>query len=470
MKNMRYLKPSLCLLACSLLAACSTLHTPYQPVAVTTPPAWQNKLAENAGDAIRQDRWWRNFNDPQLDQLVELALARNNDLAAATVLVRRAQLQAGLAVINPTVALNVSSSNSRNLRGSPVGTRNQALTGSVSYELDLWGKLASRRDAAEWEALATAEDRDSTALALVGTTATLYWKIANLQQRIAVSEQSMAYVGKILELVHLQYDAGAVSSLELLEAERSLASQQASHTQLLQELVETRAALALLFDGPPELRYAESGKLAAAVLPAVDAGLPSQLLGRRPDLHAAELRLRRLLASIDDTRASYYPSLVLTGTLGSSSTALSNLLQNPIGTLGATLAFPFLQWNQMQLNIALSKADYDKAAIDFRQAFYKALNDVETALSARSQFQAQGQKLSQALAAASRIEGLYEERYRAGAVPLKTWLDAQETRRNAEIAVADNNLNLLTSQVKLYQALGGDTVTATASTAAQPPR
>jgi len=214
---MRYLNTSLCLLACGLLAACSTLRTPYQPVAVTTPAAWQNKQAESTGDAIRKDRWWRNFNDPQLDQLVELALARNNDLAAATVLVRRAQLQAGLATINPTVALNVSSSNSRNLRGSPVSTRNQALSGTVSYELDLWGKLASRRDAAEWEALATAEDRDSTALALAGTTATLYWKIANLQQRIAVSEQSMAYVGKILELVRLQYDAGAVSSLELLE-------------------------------------------------------------------------------------------------------------------------------------------------------------------------------------------------------------------------------------------------------------
>jgi NodT family efflux transporter outer membrane factor (OMF) lipoprotein len=481
---MRNFNTTLGLLAASLLAGCSAMHTPYQPAALSTPASWQNQPPPVAGDAVLHDRWWRNFNDPQLDQLIELALARNNDLAAAAILVRRAQLQAGLATTNPTVSLGLNTSNSRNLNGSssttpdipglpgaPVSSRSQSLTASVGYEVDLWGKLASQRDAAQWEALATAEDRDSAALSLIGTTAGLYWKIANLEQRIALSEQSIAYVARILQLVRVQYDAGAVSSLEVLEAERSLASQQASHTQLLQDMVETRSALAILFDGPPETQDSGRYRLATDTLPAVDAGLPSELLARRPDLRAAELRLRKTLSSADATRTGYYPTFSLTGSLGSSSTSLQNLLQNPVGTLASGLTFPFLQWNQMQLNIAVSKVDYEKASVDFRQTFYKALRDVEIALSARSQFQDQGVRLAQSLAAARRIESLYQERYRAGSVALKIWLDAQETLRSAEIAVADNNLNLLNSQVKLYQALGGDTKTAAASpaSAARPP-
>jgi NodT family efflux transporter outer membrane factor (OMF) lipoprotein len=474
---MHYFRTTLTLLTASLLAGCTALHTPYQAVPVTTPATWQNQPVQGAGDvnAILRDRWWRNFNDAQLNQLIELALARNNDLAAAAILVRRAQLQAGLATTNPTVSLSLNTTNSRNLGGSsssipdfpgaPTSSRSQSLNARVAYEVDLWGKLASQRDAAAWEALATAEDRDSAALSLIGTTANLYWKIANLQQRIALSEQSIAYVARILELVRVQYDAGAVSSLEVLEAERSLASQQASHTQLLQELVETRTAMAILFDGPPETGSNEHYRLAVDTLPAVDAGLPSELLARRPDLRAAELRLRKTLSSADAARTAYYPSFSLTGTLGSGSSTLQNLLQNPVATLTTGLTFPFLQWNQMQLNIAVSKVDYEKATVDFRQTFYKALGDVEIALSARSQFQAQGIKLDQSLAAAKRIERLYQERYRAGSVALKIWLDAQETLRSAEIAVADNNLNLLNSQVKLYQALGGDMHLATASPA-----
>ncbi|MFC5475004.1 efflux transporter outer membrane subunit [Paraherbaspirillum soli] len=453
---MNYFNATICVIACGLLAGCAGFHTRYQPAELATPDQWQNSDAASATQTAPGDRWWRNFNDPQLNQLIELALARNNDLAAAALLVRRARLQAGLAVINPTLALDLTTANSRNLRGAPNTVRSQSLSAAVRYKLDPWGKLASQRDAAEWEALASAEDRASAALALIGTTANLYWKIGNLQQRTAVSEQSIAYAGQVLQLVRLQRDAGAVSSLEVLEAERSLASQQASHTQLLQQLTETRAALAILFDSPPQTRYPELHTLSVESLPTIDAGLPSQLLSRRPDLHAAELRLRKMLADVDATRASYYPALTLTGSLGSASTALLNLLQNPVATVGVGLSFPFLQWNQMRLSVEVSRLDYEKAVIDFRQTFYKALSEVEIALSARSQFQVQAGKLAQSLAAASKIEGLYQERYRAGAVPLRAWLDAQEAQRAAEIALADNNLNLLNSQVALYQALGGD--------------
>ncbi len=152
--------------------------------------------------------------------------------------------------------------------------------------------------------------------------------------------------------------------------------------------------------------------------------------------------------------------MTLTGALGSASPTLSNLLQNPIGTLGAGLTLPFLQWNQMQLNIKISQADYEERVVTFRQSLYQAMADVENALSNRTQLALQAEQLDASLQAARQAESLYEIRYRAGAVSLKDWLDAQEKRRIAEVARDENMLNRLVNQVTVYQALGGDDVVA----------
>ena len=309
---------------------------------------------------------------------------------------------------------------------------------------------------ADWEAQATEEDRQAAGLSLVGTVTDLYWQIAYLNQRIVASEESIAYARKTLELVQAQHRAGSASGLEEAEATQTLTSQLASHTQLIQQRVEARNALAILFDGPPGAAFPELARLPDAGLPAVEAGLPASLLTRRPDLKAAELRLRENVATVDATRVGYYPTLTLTGSVGGSSSALSDVLAHPIGTLGAGLVLPFVQWRDMQRNVAVSQADADVAIVAFRQTWYQALADVENALSARQQYDAQAEQLEIALAAARKVERLYEVQYRAGAIPLKTWLDGQESRRTAENSLAENRLNRLNNAVTLYQALGGD--------------
>ena len=125
--------------------------------------------------------------------------------------------------------------------------------------------------------------------------------------------------------------------------------------------------------------------------------------------------------------------------------------------MGAGITLPFLEINKMLLDIKVSKEEFKAAVVTYRQTLYSALSDVENALSARAQFAAQGEKLQQALDAARETERLYELRYRAGAVPLKDWLDSQESRRAAEVSVAENYYNRLVNHVTLYQALGGDT-------------
>lgn len=440
------------------LAGCASTSTAYTAPEVRQPATWQ----QARGGALKAEPlspWWTTMGDPVLVKLIDEALARNNNLAKAAITVRRAQLTAGQAASNqlPTLSLSGSATAARQLDGGSGTTRTGTLTGSVSWEADLWGRLASLRQAADWEAQATEEDRRATALALVGTTANLYWQVAYLNQRVLASQQSIDYARRTLDLVQIQFKAGAASGLDVAQAQQTLAAQEASHTQWLQQRVVARNALAVLFDGPPGVALDESRALPEGSLPDVPAGLPASLLTRRPDLRAAELRLRGQVATVDATRTSYYPKLTLTGSVGGSSTALSKVLSDPIGTLGAGLVLPFVQYRDMDRQVAIAQADVDSAVRGYRQSWYEALSEVENALSSRVQYEDQGLKLAQALEAARLAEKLSEARYRGGAVALKVWLDAQEARRTAENNLAQNRLNRLAALVTLYQSLGGGT-------------
>lgn len=447
------------LLAAAVLSGCSAMHTPYQAPAAVLPAQFTHEDTDQNTNAGIDGLWWQRFGDPQLDHLIDQALRSNNDLAAATIKVRRAQLSAGIATGNllPQLGASADTGYNRNLRGDRSSFRNNSVNATVSYEVDLWGRLGSLADVAQWEALATEEDRQSTALTLIGTTAQLYWQAAYLNQRIVLGEQSIAYAEKTLALVQVQYQAGTVSLLELMEARQNVATQRAGQTSLRQQQVENTNALAILFGAAPEAMQipAIPQRLPDYALPVPVAGVPAEVLARRPDLRAAERRLRGTLANVDATRASYYPQFTLTGSVGGSSDSLHNVLQNPVAGLGLGLVLPFLRWDQVQRNVKVAQADYEFAVVNFRQSLYSALRDVENALSAREQYAQQAVQLKQSLEAALQAERIYAIRYRAGSVALRVFLDAQEKRRSAEIAAADNRLNALNNQMTLYQVLGG---------------
>lgn len=441
----------------TLLGGCGGLlpRSQYTRPEVSLPQQWREASVTGTTVAT-SEQWWRDFNDPTLSELIERGLKSNNNLAAAAIKVRRAQLNARLTDTNmtPSVTLEANSNFNRNLKNR-VETKSSSVTGTVSYELDLWGKLASARDASQWEAEATETDRQSAALSLVGTVATNYWQIAYLNERIASVEASIGYAGKVLELVEFKYSAGSVSLLDKLQAQQTLSSQRAQLTELLQQRTEARNALAILFDQAPENSVPERKQLPDGPLPVVAASLPASILGQRPDLLAAEQRLRKYLANVDGSRAGFYPSFTLTGTLGTSSTSLTDVLQNPYTALGAALTLPFIQWNTMKLNVEISKTDYEEAVVNFRQTLYTALSDVENALSARVNYEEENRQLEESLALARRSEELVEIRYRVGSTAMQSWLDAQESRRSAERSLADTRLNRLKNCMTLYRALGG---------------
>lgn len=469
-------KPALFYLSLCLVTACSqhTAAPPATDLTPTVPAQWQQHQL-TAAQILQHPHWWQAFQDPALDRLIRQVLEKNNDLAVAALKVKQARLNAGLTTTNLTpeaaaslTAIQQKSWQQTNLAepggNVPPMASNNALNNqttqygtslSLSYELDLWGKLADERAAANFEADATEQDRQAAALALIGTTATLYWKQGYLNQLIVLNQQSLSYTQHSLQIAQAHYQSGANGKLEVLQAEQSVASQQAALESLYRQRDENRNALAILLDQPPETAFGSRITLPDRPLPAIPAGLPADVLAQRPDVKAAELRVRSGYATRENTRKSYYPTFSLTGALSTSSEQLRSAMQNPTGSIGSGLTLPFIEWQTTRLNIAKQRVVYEQAVRNFRQTFYTALSEVENQLSARQHYLNAGSQLARALSLTQQTESISAVRYQAGDTEIQSWLDQQENRRNAEKALLENRYQQLTTQMALYQALGG---------------
>ncbi|MEQ1370048.1 efflux transporter outer membrane subunit [Acinetobacter schindleri] len=456
------------LLGSSLVGCAAVVKTPYEQPSIAVPGSFQNNtaLSKQIYDDVLADQWWTLFKDPQLNTLVEDVLSRNSNLAVAGINLQQARIQARQTQSQQGVRIGdarVSTGRQFSLDGD--GDRSTGISlgyPGLSYELDLFGKLANQTEAARWEARATEQDLQATAQSLIGTTAQLYWQLAYLNERYNVVQQNLTTAQKTYDLVRVQYRAGAVSGLDLTQAEQAIQSQQATLSQIEQQRVETRTALAVLMNIPvQQLSIQEPQRLPNIALPAIAAGLPASLLSRRPDLNAAELRLRKALANKDANKASYYPSISLTGSLSTgigTSTSLSDALKNPVATLGAGLTLPFLQWNDMKRDLQVNELEYEKAILQYRQTIYEAFADVENALSNRTELTKQVELQRRNVELAEKTERLTEVRYRNGAVALKNLLDAQETTRNARLSLVQTRQNQYNAYVTLLQALGGSPI------------
>ncbi|EKO3442224.1 efflux transporter outer membrane subunit [Vibrio fluvialis] len=453
MKRYQYSTIALCV----LLATGCVARTELPEQNVTVPEQWQTGQTQSETQAISQ--WWTSFGDPQLNQWVEKVLATNSDLAIATLTLKQARLEAGLATSDtyPDVSASVSGERSKPLDGGDSSKSYQASL-SVSYELDLWGKLSAAKDAAMWTALATQQEREATAQSLVATTAQLYWQIGYLNQRVELSNNDINDAKETLALTQSQYRHGSVTRVNVLEAERTLAGLEATHRDYLQQRTEAVNAFAILFDQPPQDLATSIPALPDYAVPNIEAGVPADVLNRRPDVKQSLFELKSVLATKDNTDTNYFPSLTLTGALGGSSTELRKLLSDPIGTLGADLTLPFLNWNEMQLNRDIAQVKYESAIISYRKTLYAALQDVDNALSAKENYEFQAEKLQKQYDSAAEVARIYKSQYEYGAIDITTLLDAQENERSAKASLLENRYNQLVNIATVYQSLGGEDI------------
>ncbi|NIF57930.1 efflux transporter outer membrane subunit [Enterobacter sp. Ap-916] len=451
---MKFLSPLALCLAAALSAGCAnTLKSDYHAPEVRYPASWDKSDATR--DLAPFD--WQAFNDPHLDNWLRQVMASNNDVAIAVLRVYRARLDAERVGItnDPGLRGSLGVDGKNQLNNSSGWTKSSAASLSTSYELDLWGKIARQRDAAEWATHASEEDLRAARLTLLSEASNNYWRIGFVNQQINVLLQSIGYAKETLRLAGARYRAGGASALDVVDAQQSLLAQENRLTGLQRERLQVLNQQAVLLGTAPGSSVVEPTKLPDGPLPQVNANIPASVLMHRPDISAQEWRVREALANVDIRRTEYYPAFTLTGSLGSGSSSLLNVLHNPLASVGASLTLPFLEWRQRGVEVKIARNDYEQRVLAFKQSLYKAMSSLEDELSLRDQLLAQEIRLREGLDLARKSERLNEVRYRQGAARISFWLDAQEKRRQAELLLDENRFNQLQNLAKIYLEFGG---------------
>ncbi|QLG89493.1 TolC family protein [Chitinibacter bivalviorum] len=441
----------------AVLAACASPS--WQAPPVTMPAQWQASATASvsAAESVKSDQaYWAGFADPQLLALQASANERNADLALAAIRLRKAGFAVDKSGLDRTPNVSASLNKGASWALDPTRYRGESAGANVglSWEIDLWGKLADQQQAARWREKASVAELEAMRQSVMASVASSYWTIARDQDALKLAQDDLQRAQKSQAIVERRYQAGVVSGLDVTQARSSTLQQENSVSQAQLNLAKSQWQLGLLLDQPPESTAATLGVL-PNVYPDIPAGVPADVLNRRPDLAAATAKLQASFADQQATRKSWYPTLSLTGGLGTSSQQLANFLLNPIASLGAGLTLPFIQFNEMELSNKTNVADYEAAVIEYRQKLYVSLQEVENALASLSHLRSELPRM-QALADETRkAEQQTQLRYEAGAVAFDSVLNARTRRQAAEHALLQHHYQLALANVAVYKALGG---------------
>lgn len=424
------------------------------------------QLPQGSEQAQVDAHWWRQFGDATLNRLIADALQYNRDLQQAAARVDEAAAAAGAARASqlPQVNASLGGARARTSRySSGAGALGENYSGglSASWELDLWGKEARKREAANADLTQSQRLLDAARQSLSAQVASTYFQLLSYDAQLAAVQATLQGREESLTLRKKRFNGGMTSELELKQAEAETASARAAVPRLRQAVTQTEHALAVLTGTNPRelVKPVARGKTldALTVPPQVPSGLPSDLLLRRPDLAAAEAQLVATNARIGVARAAYFPSIGLSAGLGSASFELSKLFTGPAQTwnFAANLAAPIFNNGEISAGVDAANARQKQALAAYEKAVQSAFADTLDALSAVRTSQeaetAQGQQLA-AMREALRLARL---RYDAGYSSYLEVLDAERSVFQLEQALSDARLARLNAVVSLYSALGG---------------
>ncbi|PWB18463.1 efflux transporter outer membrane subunit [Comamonas sp. JNW] len=446
------------LAAALVLAGCVSAPTQVQQAqlqALDVPAQWQRSDAAQ-GDAVSQG-WWRSFGSAELDALVDDAQQRSLDVAAAMARVQQAQASARYAgaELLPTVNASALAGHQGRLGGHAETTgRNLSVGLAASYELDLWGRLQSQRDAAGAALRASSFDHDTVRLSVTAAVADAWLLNVGLRERGEIAQRNLQIAERLLALVESKASFGAATSLELAQQRGLVAAQRRALAALDQQQDDAQRSLALLLGQAQGPAVSQSSVLALQV-PRIDQGQPIALVTRRPDIARAEARLQAADADLEAARAAMLPRLTLTAELGAQGRQLQRVLDNPLYALAAGLAAPIFDAGRLAANRDLVMAQREELLLAYRQSIVQAFSDVQTALNAVAGVQQQALAQEEELRQARRALALAEARYRAGAETQLVLLDTQRSLYQAQDLAVQLHQERLRASVALYKALGG---------------
>ena len=441
------------------LASCSLLGPNYRRPQVVTPPAYKEskdwKIAEPR-DGVPRGKWWEIFGDTQLNALADKVEKSNQDLRVAEAQYRRAQavVQQSRAGLFPVVTGEVSVT--RSGTGSRAPATNYDLSGRASWDADLWGRVRRGVESSEASAAATAADVESVRLLVQSELVINYLALRVVDTQKKLLDESSAAFAKSLEMTQNRYKAGLAGRVDVAQAEAQLKGTQAQSIDTGVQRAQLEHAIAVLLGASPA-EFALPAAPIKVAMPSIPAGLPSELLERRPDIAAAERRVAAANAQIGVAQAAFYPSLTLSAGAGLASSSFAHWLSLPsrFWSLGPALAQSIFDGGLRQSVSDQAIASYDASVATYRQTVLSAFADVEDNLAALRILEQEAKIQDETVRAARLSLELTLNQYKAGIVSYLNVVSAQTTLLGNERTELSLLGRRLTAAAQLVRALGG---------------
>lgn len=460
--------------AALLLAGCTSMAPSYERPSSPASTAWpagpayapQADATQEAG-VLAADIGWQDFIiDDSLKEVVRLALENNRDLRVATLNIERAraQYQIQRADSFPSIGISGSGSSQRVPAGlSPTGEAGinrqySAGIGTSAYELDLFGRIRSLNENALQRYLATEESRKTVQLSLVAEVAHAYLSLGADQERLQLAEQTLESHKTSYQLIRRSHELGVASMLDLRQSQTLVESARVDVARFTSQVAQDTNALILLVGAPlPESLLPQSQQDDRVTLAELDAGLPSDVLLRRPDVLQAERLLQAANANIGAARAAFFPRISLTASAGTTSNALSNLFDGGTGfwSFMPQLHLPIFEGGRNRANLKVSQVDKDIAQAQYEKAIQVAFREVADGLAQRGTLAEQLAAQMALVDASADNHVLSDARYRRGIDSYLSVLDAQRGLYAAQQGLITLRLTKSSNHVSLYKALGG---------------
>ncbi len=440
------------------LGGCAIAGSDYRPPDTVVPPHWQGPAAPGARDAATLADWWRRFNDPVLDDLIQKALAASTDLKTAQARLREVRARRDLASANLGPTVTASATASRSKSGGEAAHEQYQGGVDAGWEPDLFGGVRQGVRAADADVQANLESLRDVRVSLISEVALNYTGLRTSEKRLAIAEENLAAQQELYELTRWRRQAGLVSDLDEAQALTLLQQSRASLPSLRTAVVEARHRLDILLALPPgelERTLRSTGNIPVAD-DKVAVGIPAATLRQRPDVRAAERRLAAQAARLGEARAARYPSLRLTGSLGLRAASLSGLGEAAAtNSLLAGITAPIFDSGRIRSNIEIQDAVLEQDRLAYQGSVLVALQEVENALVSVSNSSRRQAELIRAAASAGQALELARQQYSVGLADFQTVLDSQRTVLNLDDQLATSEGDHSTALIQLYKALGG---------------
>ena len=415
-------------------------------------------LKEDASADIRINReWWTGYGEARLNELIGLALKNNIDLAKSAIAVNKALAQAGVlqADLVPSFNANLGAETGKNIKTG--GSWNESYKSgiSLSYEIDLWRKLANSADAAMWEANATKYDLEAARLALINSVVDAYFEAKYQKESINLYEKTLKNYEELEAIIKAKFELGKEEELSLKQVKSSVISAKNRILNASKSLDAAEKTLRNLLNVRPEFELNLSGNLSDISPQGVNLNVPLYVIGARPDLQAAISRIKEALLGVKVSQKSFYPSITVGAGLGGSGDSASEGLKLNFLSGNIAINLPFLNYSKLKSKLKISELEFEAMKLNYAQTLTTALNEIDANYKNLQKDEAVLRNLNENLRNLSSISDIYKLKYDYGKTELKNYLEAQNSLLEGRIGALAQKYKILQDEIGIYKATAG---------------